>query len=110
MRWASRAAAVLAGAAASLVGAGPVHADLAALVERFSTPPPRTFLIDVGKGTVGGLKVQEPAATYVRRLGIPDYVGSLETRSKVEMLWSRLRNTKAARSQASLPVMTSIRS
>jgi len=85
-----------------LVGAGPVHADLAALVERFSTPPPRTFLIDVGKGTVGGLKVQEPAATYVRRLGIPDYVGSLETRSKVEMLWSRTTDPKTGWATATL--------
>ena len=85
-----------AGAAASLLGAGPVHADLVALVERFSTPPPRTFVIDVGKGTVGGLKVQEPASTYVRRLGIPDYVGSLETRSKVEMLWSRTTDPKTS--------------
>jgi len=87
MRWASRAAAVLAGAAASLVGAGPVHADLAALVERFSPPPPRTFLIDVGKGTVGRLKVQEPSATYVRRRGIPDVVGSRATLSMFLRHW-----------------------
>jgi hypothetical protein len=102
MRWVPRAAAVLAGAATSLVGAGPVHADLAALVERFSTPPPHTFLIDVGKGTVGGLKVQEPASTYVRRLGIPDYIGSLETRSKVEMLWSRTTDPKTGWATATL--------
>ena len=102
MRWVPRTAAVLAGAAASLLGPGPVRADLVALDQRFSTPPPRTFVIDVGKGTVGGLKVQEPASTYVRRLGIPDYIGSLETRLKVEMLWSRTSDPKTGWATATL--------
>src|SRR5439155_20217350 len=85
MRWVPGPAVVLAGACASLVAPGPGSADLAALVQRFSTPPPKALVIDVANGTVGGLRIKAPAATYVRRLGIPDYVGSLESRTKIEM-------------------------
>jgi hypothetical protein len=102
MRWVGRAAAVLTGACASLVAAGPGAADLAALVRHFSTPPPRAFVIDVGKGTIGGLKIQAPASAYVRRLGIPDYIGSLESQSKVEMLWSRSTDPKTGWATATL--------
>jgi len=103
MRWASpRAAAVLAGACAPFVAAGPVAADLAALTGHLSTPPPHAFAVDVSKGTVGGLKVQAPASAYVRRLGIPDYIGTLEGRSKVEMLWSRSADPKTGWATATL--------
>ena len=111
MRWVPRAAAVLAGACASLAAPGPGSADLAALAQRFSSPPPHALVIDVAKGTVGGLKLQAPAATYVRRLGIPDYIGSLESRSKIEMLWSRTTDprtgwaTATLRSQSSTTVI-----
>ena len=77
MRWVSRTAAVLAGLCASLCLAGPGAADIVALVARFSNPPPKAFLIDVGKGSIGGLKLNTPASSYVRRLGIPDYVGTV---------------------------------
>jgi hypothetical protein len=93
MRWEPRATAVLAGAGASLLVPGPVRA---------STPPPHTFVVDVTKGTVGGLKVRAPASAYVRRLGIPDYIGALESRSKVEMLWSRSADPKAGWATATL--------
>lgn len=98
MRWEPRAAAVLAGAGASLLVPGPVRA---------STPPPHTFVVDVTKGTVGGLKVQAPASNYVRRLGIPDYIGALESRSKVEMLWSRSADPKSGWATATLRGATS---
>src|SRR5262249_27564193 len=68
MRLAPRPAAVLVGACASLAVPGPVSA---------STPPPNALAIDVAKGTVGGLKLLAPASAYVRRIGIPDYVGPL---------------------------------
>ena len=102
MRWVPRAAAVLAGACASVVAAAPATADIVALVGHFSTPPPRAFVVDVSKGTVGGLKVQAPASTYVRRLGIPDYIGSLERRAKIEMLWSRSADPKTGWATATL--------
>src|SRR6476620_9155422 len=95
MRWVPGAAAVLAGGCAPLVAPGPGSADLVALVQRFSTPPPKALVIDVAKWTIGGLKVKAPASTYVRRLGIPDYIGSLESRSKIEMLWSRTTDPKS---------------
>jgi hypothetical protein len=93
MRWESRAAALLGGACASLLVAGPVAA---------SSPPAHTLVIDVGRGTIGGLTVKAPAAAYVRRLGIPDYIGSLETRAKIEMLWSRTTNPKTGWAAATL--------
>lgn len=102
MRWVPRPAAVFAGACASLVAAGPGTADLVALVQRFSTPPPHALVIDVTKGTVGGLRIKAPAASYVRRLGIPDYIGSLESRSKIEMLWSRTTDPKTGWATATL--------
>jgi hypothetical protein len=102
MRWVPRPAAVLVGACASLVAAGPGAADLVALVQRFSTPPPHALVIDVTKGTVGGLRIKAPAASYVRRLGIPDYIGSLESRSKIEMLWSRTTDPKTGWATATL--------
>jgi hypothetical protein len=103
MRWvAPRAAAVLAGASASLVAPGPVRADIAALARRASTPPPHTLVVDVTTGTVGGLKVQAPASAYVRRLGIPDFIGALESRTKVEMLWSRTADSKSGWATATL--------
>ena len=101
-RVATGAAAVLAGAGASLIAPGPVDAAVAALARRASTPPPHVFVVDVTKGTVGGLKVQSPASTYVRRLGIPDYIGALESRSRVEMLWSRSADPKTGWATATL--------
>jgi hypothetical protein len=82
--------------------AGPVSADIVALVAHFSTPPPKAFLIDVGKGSIGGLKLNTPASSYVHRLGIPDYIGSVETRSKIEMLWARTSNPKTGWATATL--------
>jgi hypothetical protein len=46
--------------------------------------------------------VQAPASTYVRRLGIPDYIGALEGRSKVEMLWSHSADPKTGWATATL--------
>jgi hypothetical protein len=102
MRWEPRAAAVLAGVCASVAAAVPAAADIVALVEHMSTPPPRAFVVDVANGTVGGLKVQAPASSYVRRLGIPDYIGSLERSSQVEMLWSRSADPKTGWATATL--------
>ena len=102
MRWKKRAAALSVGCACLLACAGPVEADVVALVARFSAPPPKAFLIDVANGSVGGLKLNTPASTYVHRLGIPDYVGALETKSRVEMLWSRTANPKTGWATATL--------
>jgi hypothetical protein len=102
MRWVPGAAAVLAGVCASLVAPGPGAGDIVALVQHFSTPPPRALEIDVANGTVGNLKIKAPAATYVRRLGIPDYIGSLESRAKIEMLWSRTTDPKTGWATATL--------
>jgi hypothetical protein len=102
MRWVPGAAAVLAGACASLVAPGPGAGDIVALVQRFSTPPPKALEIDVTNGTVGGLRIKTPAAAYVRRLGIPDYIGSLESRTKIEMLWSRTTDPKTGWATATL--------
>jgi len=102
MRWGKQAAAVLAGLCAWLSLAGPGAADIVALVARFSTPPPKALLIDVGKGSIGGLKLNAPASTYVQRLGIPDYIGAVETRSKIEMLWARTSNPKTGWATARL--------
>jgi hypothetical protein len=81
---------------------GPGSADLVALAKRFSTPPSRALVIDVAKGSVGGLRIDAPASAYVRRLGIPDYIGSLESRSKIEMLWSRTIDPKSGWATATL--------
>src|SRR3954470_17907961 len=102
MRWVQHAAAVSIGLLGLLFLAGPGQADWAALVARFSTPPPRTFLINVSNGSVGGLKLQAPASTYVRKLGIPDFIGQIETSSKVEMLWSRSANPATGWATATL--------
>jgi hypothetical protein len=103
MRWvATRAAAVLAGAGASLLVPAPVSGAIATLAHRSSTPPSHTFLVDVTEGTVGGLKMQAPASAYVRRLGIPDFIGALESRSKVELLWSRSADPKSVWATATL--------
>lgn len=103
MRWvAPRAAAVLAGAGASLLAPGPVRADVATLVRRSSTTPSHAFVVDVAKGTVGGLKLRAPASAYVRRLGIPDFIGALERPSTVEMLWSRSADPKTGWATATL--------
>jgi len=102
MTWVKRVAALWVGTLGLLACAGPVRADIVALVAHFSTPPPKSFLIDVSKGTIGGLKLQAPAADYVRKLGIPDYVGALESKSKVEMLWSRTTNPKTGWATATL--------
>ena len=114
MRWRPRAAAIAAGVISSLLLAAPVEADLVALAEHYSSPPPHTFTIDVGKGSVGGLKLHASAALYVRRLGIPDYIGALETRSKIEMLWARTTNPKTGWATATLrspssPTVTELR-
>lgn len=102
MTWVARLAAVLVGALASLFATGPVSADIAALAERCSTPPPHAFLVDVARGTVGDLKVEAPASAYVRRLGIPDYIGSLERGPAVEMLWSRTIDPRTGWATATL--------
>jgi hypothetical protein len=107
VRWERITAAALAGLFACLFLAGPVSADIVALVAHFSTPPPKAFLIDIGKGSIGGLKLDEPASSYVRRLGIPDYIGTLETKSTIEMLWARSTNPKTGWATATLRSSTS---
>jgi len=102
MRWERRTGAVLAGLCACLWLAGPGSADIVALVAHFSAPPPKAFLIDVGKDSIGGLKLNEPASSYVRRLGIPDYIGTLEAKSRIEMLWARTINPKTGWATATL--------
>lgn len=102
MTWGRRAAAVWAGCFGLLACAGPGRADIVALIARFSTPPPKAFLIDVTKGTIGGLRLEMPASDYVRKLGIPDYIGALESKSKIEMLWSRTTNPKTGWATATL--------
>lgn len=74
---------------ALLASARPGAADVVAIASHLSTPPARTFLIDVQHDAIGGLKLKAPASDYVRRLGIPDFIGQLETPKEVEMLWSR---------------------
>jgi len=74
---------------AMLVFVQPGGADVVASASHLSTPPARTFLIDVTHDEIGGLKLQAPASDYVKRLGIPDFIGQLETPKDVEMLWSR---------------------
>jgi hypothetical protein len=101
-KWPTKAAALSAGCLSLLACAGPVRADIVALVARFSTPPPKAFLIDVSKDTIGGLKLDAPASTYVRKLGIPDYIGTLQQNAKVEMLWSRTSNPKTGWALATL--------
>jgi hypothetical protein len=64
-------------------------ADLVEIASHLSTPPARTFLVNVSAASVGGLKLQTPASNYVRKLGIPDFVGQLESPKSVEMMWSR---------------------
>jgi len=102
MRRTRRGTALAAGACAALCCAGPVSADVVAVAARLSTPPPRTFVIDVANGSVGGLRLNDPAASYVRRLGIPDYIGALESRSKIEMLWSRTTSPRTGWATATL--------
>lgn len=102
MRWGTRAAAVLTGACASLAASASGYAEVSIVSRPSSTPPPKAFVIDVDRGTVGGLKVQAPASAFVRRLGIPDYVGALEAPSKVEMLWSRTADPKTGWATATL--------
>jgi hypothetical protein len=74
---------------ALLVLVQPGAADVVAIASHLSTPPARTFLIDVHREEIGGLKLEAPASDYVKRLGIPDFIGQLETPKDVEMLWSR---------------------
>lgn len=102
MRWVKRSAAGLTSCFALLFFAGPGQAGFVALFQHFSNPPPKSFLIDVGKGSIGGLKLNTPASTYVKKLGIPDYIGALESNSKVEMLWSRTTSPKTGWATATL--------
>jgi hypothetical protein len=102
MRWETRTAVAVAGVCAWLALAAPVYADVVALLQHFSTPPPQAFLIDVSKGSIGGLKLNVPASTYVHRLGIPDYIGTLESQAKVEMLWARTTDPKSGWATATL--------
>ena len=74
---------------ALLLFVSPGAADVVAIASHLSTPPARTFLIDVQRQEVGGLRLEAPASDYVKRLGIPDFIGQLETPQDVEMLWSR---------------------
>jgi hypothetical protein len=97
------AAAVL----ALLVFVRPGSADVVAMASHLSTPPPRTFLVNVRSGTIGGLKLQTPASSYVRMLGIPDFVGELETPKNVEMLWSRTAHPTSGWATATLKSPTS---
>ena len=95
---------VLAGLSAGLALVGPVQAvrqDIVALVLQFSTPPAQPFLIDPAHGSIAGLKLHAPAAAYVKKLGIPDYIGPLES-SKVEMLWTRTVSPKSGWATATL--------
>src|SRR5207244_4506764 len=56
---------------------------------------PKAFLIDVSNGSIGGLRLHAQAITYVHKFGIPDYIGRLESPTKVEYLWSRTTNPKS---------------
>jgi len=74
---------------ALVISASPGAADIVAAASQLSTPPARTFLVNVHADTIGGLKLRTPASTYVRTLGIPDFIGQLESPATVEMLWAR---------------------
>lgn len=103
MRWVRRAAAVLAGGQAALLAcATPGSGCLDAPVGRLSPAPAQALLVDVDRGTVGGLAVRQSASAYVRRLGIPDYVGALETPNRVEMLWSHTASPSTGWATATL--------
>jgi hypothetical protein len=82
---AASAAAVL----AWLILASPGSPGIDASSTAGSTPPARPLEVDVGHGTLGGLGLGRPASEYIRRLGVPDFVGQVETPGVVEMLWSR---------------------
>jgi hypothetical protein len=86
----------------ALLAGGPVQADLGALMSRLTAPPPKALLIDVSKDSIGGLRLNAPASAYVNKLGIPDYIGALESKSMVEMLWSRTANPKSGWATATL--------
>src|SRR5919199_1762259 len=76
-------------ALAWLLLAGPGSARVNASATGVSSPPPRICEVDVARGSVGGLRLHDPASDYIRTLGIPDFVGQLEARGQIEMLWSR---------------------
>jgi hypothetical protein len=61
-----------------------------------STPPPKALLVDVAKGTLGGLALGQPAAAFIRNFGLPDYSGPIESPRTQEMLWTRSTSTKTA--------------
>jgi hypothetical protein len=61
-----------------------------------STPPPRSLLVDVAKGSVGGLSLGQASSAFVRSLGFPDYSGAIESKQSQEMLWSRSTSTRSA--------------
>jgi hypothetical protein len=54
-----------------------------------STPLPKALLVDVAKGSVGGLSVGRVSSATVRVWGLPDYSGAIESPSTQELLWSR---------------------
>ena len=74
---------------ALLLFVGTGSADILAAASPLSTPPARTFEIDVQSGTIGGLKLRMPASNYVKRLGVPDFIGRVEAPKDVEMVWTR---------------------
>lgn len=61
-----------------------------------STPPPKALLVDVTKGSIGGLVLGRPSAAFVRSLGLPDYSGTIEPQRGQELLWSRSTLPSAA--------------
>jgi hypothetical protein len=67
----------------------PGSANILAVASQLSSPPARTLLVDVQAGTIGGLKLKTPASTYVRTLGIPDFIGQVESAKDVEMVWTK---------------------
>ncbi len=54
-----------------------------------SNPPSHIFQINVAKGTLGALRADAQASSYIAYWHVPDYIGRLESSSKVEMLWSK---------------------
>ena len=54
-----------------------------------SPAPPRTFTVDVAKGSIEGLRLGAPASEAVRMFGVPDFVVVLGNDKTPELLWTR---------------------
>ncbi|MBV8080516.1 MAG: hypothetical protein JO186_09105 [Actinobacteria bacterium] len=71
-------------------------ACLTVLPPAAASTPPKTLLVDVAHGTVGGLGLGQSSDAYVAVLGLPDYAGALESPSQQEMLWTLGTSTTTA--------------